>query len=152
MLLAKLLDNALQDMILDEAPVDEDALTLPEPTLTQRIAVKQDTLSLVAKMFPTGSDGTNGVRWVQLVQALSDAGMTPTQGAGSAVVFSTDRGSISLHKPHPEPVVDAIVLRGFGKRLNKWFGWNNATFVLRHKDCAGIEEALSDESAPHIET
>ena len=145
-------EDALQDMILDEAPVDEDALTLPEPTLTQRIAVKQDTLSLVAKMFPTGSDGTNGVRWVQLVQALSDAGMTPTQGAGSAVVFSTDRGSISLHKPHPEPVVDAIVLRGFGKRLNKWFGWNNATFVLRHKDCAGIEEALSDESAPHIET
>jgi hypothetical protein len=40
-------------------------------------------------------------------------------------------GSVKFHMPHPEPLVDAIKLRGFGKRLHKWFGWTNETFILR---------------------
>jgi len=94
----------------------------------------------MAKMFPSRADGTSGVRWIQFVQALTDAGMTATQGAGSAVAFSINRRTIAFHKPHPEPVVDAVKLRGFGKRLNKWFGWGNETFALRQKDCAGAQE------------
>jgi len=97
----------------------------------------------MAKMFPTGAEGTSSVRWTQLVQALTDAGMTATQGAGSAVAFSNSHGSISLHMPHPEPVIDAFILRGFGKRLNKWFGWTQETFILRQKECAEIEATVA---------
>ena len=37
-----------------------------------------------------------------------------------------------LHKPHPEPVVDGVMLRcQIGRRLQKWFSWDKETFVLR---------------------
>jgi hypothetical protein len=135
-----LLEAELKGLDLDQAPAEQvDIPSLASTTMPQ-IAVKQDTLSLIAKMFPTGVDGTSGVRWTQLVQALTDAGMTATQSAGSAVAFSNRQGSISLHMPHPEPVVDAITLRGFGKRLNKWLGWSNETFMLRPKDSAVVQE------------
>jgi hypothetical protein len=99
-----------------------------------QIAVKQETLSVLSRIFPTGADGSSGVRWTQLLQALADAEMRATQGAGSAVSFANEHGSISLHKPHPDPGVNAVMLRGIGRRLNKWFGWNHETFVLREKD------------------
>lgn len=94
-------------------------------------------------MFPAGTDGTSGVRWIHLVQALTDAGMNATQGSGSAVVFNNSHGSISLHTPHPEPVVDAYRLRGYGKRHNKWFGWTNETFVLREKEDTEVQNVVA---------
>ncbi|KAM0717605.1 hypothetical protein Q7P37_007457 [Cladosporium fusiforme] len=102
--------------------------------LMPQIAVKQDTLSVISKMYPTGADGTSSIRWSQLLQALTDAGLTVTQGAGSAVSFANEQGCISIHKPHPEPIIDAVSLRGLGRRFGKWFGWNIETFVLRKKE------------------
>jgi hypothetical protein len=92
-------------------------------------------------MFPTGVDSSNSVRWTELVQALKDAGMTAEQSGGSAVNFSIQHtGSIVFHMPHPDPVVDAILLRGFGKRLTKWFRWTEETFILRPKNSAELRE------------
>jgi hypothetical protein len=76
-----------------------------------RIAVKQDSVSVISKMFPTGADGSGGVRWTQLVQALTDAGMGATQVGGSEVSFAHPCGSIKLHRPHLDPTVDAVRLR-----------------------------------------
>lgn len=106
------------------------------------IAVKQDTMSVISKMFPTGADGSSGVRWTQLLQALVDAGLTVTQGAGSAVSFASKHGTISIHQPHDRdgPIVDAIRLRGLGRRFRKWFGWTYETFVLRQKGDMKSEE------------
>lgn len=120
---------------------DSDADLVAAPL---RIAVKRDSLSVISKLFPTGADGSDGVRWTQLVQALTDAGMAVTQGVGSSVSFANERGSISLHKPHPDPIVDAIRLRAFGRRLRKWFGWTHNTFVLREKgdEKRGAEDAF----------
>jgi hypothetical protein len=132
--------NGLENLQLNEAAAEEVEAVDHDSVPAPQIPVRQDTLSVMAKMFPTGSDGTSSVRWVQLVQALVDTGMTATQGAGSAVAFSNSYGAISLHMPHPEPVVDAFILRGFGKRLNKWFGWTNETFVLRQKESAEVQE------------
>lgn len=108
-----------------------------------RIAVKQDSLSIISKMFPTGAEGSTSVRWLQLVQALTDAGLVATEGAGSAVSFANEHGSISVHKPHPDPVVDAIRLRGIGRRLRKRFGWESNTFILREK---GEKKRQEDEA------
>jgi hypothetical protein len=76
------------------------------------------------------------VRWIQLVQALTDAGMTATQNPGSGVKFTIgqDKRNIVIDKPHPEAVVDAVMLRrSVGGRLKKKFGWDAETFVLRKK-------------------
>jgi hypothetical protein len=131
-------DASPQDLNFDQAPAKSKDAVSPGP-----IAVKQDTLSLMAKMFPAGTDDTSGVRWTQLVQALTDAGMSATQGSGSAVVFNNSYGSICLHMPHSEPFVDAYRLRGFGERLNKWFGWTNETFVLRQKEDTEVQKDVA---------
>lgn len=83
----------------------------------------------------SSEDGTSKgrVRWPEFAKALIDAGMVQTQGGGSAVTFKSPEGSISFHMPHPDPVMDSLVLRHFGKRLKKWFGWSNETFVLKLK-------------------
>jgi hypothetical protein len=95
----------------------------------------------MAKAFSIQADGTKSVPWVDFVRALTDIGMTATQGQGSAVVFSNELGGIiSFHKPHPKPVIQAIKLRGFGKRLHKWFGWGIESFVLRPKVGADAQE------------
>jgi hypothetical protein len=112
-------------------PVLQDSVS-QEPTAL-RISVKQESLSVFNKMFSGG--GTTSIRWIHLVQALTDAGMTATQVPGSGVKFSNDRESIVLHKPHPEPVVDGVMLRcQIGRRLQKWFSWDKETFVLRVKN------------------
>lgn len=102
------------------------------PTIP-KIPVKQESLSVFNKMFSSG--GSISIRWIQLVQALTDAGMTATQVPGSGVKFANDHDSIVLHRPHPVPVLDAVMLRcHIGKRLHKWFGWDRDSFVLRVKD------------------
>jgi hypothetical protein len=138
------IEERLQDMTLEQARPKDNVAASIRSSSTSRIPVKQDTLSLMAKMFPAGADGTSGVRWIQFVQALTDAGMIATQGAGSAVSFNIYRRSISFHKHHPEPLVDAVRLRGFGKRLSKWFGWTNETFILRQKDCNEGQQDASE--------
>jgi hypothetical protein len=133
------IDDKLEALTLDQAPSKDTDIVTSDPAPVPQIAVNRNILSLMAKMFPTGVDNTNSVRCIELIQALTDAGMTAEQGAGSAVTFSTQHsGIISFHTPHPEPVVDAIRLRGFGKRLNKWFGWTNGTFILRPKSNAEL--------------
>lgn len=111
---------------------DEAANTVP------RIAVKQETLAIMAIML-SSEDGTGGGRahWLEFAKALIDAGMVHTQGGGSAVTFKSLEGSISFQKPHPDPVLESLVLRHFGKHLYKCFGWNDETFVLRPKDNSG---------------
>jgi hypothetical protein len=120
-----------------------------EPTLQNSVAqesealkipVKQESLSVFNKMFTSG--GTSSIRWIHLVQALTDAGMTATQVPGSGVKFSNGPKSIVFHKPHPEDVVDGVMMRcQIGRRLQKWFSWDKETFVLRVKK---VEEKEAD--------
>lgn len=56
-----------------------------------------------------------------------------------------NNGSIVLHKPHPDTTMDLIMIRSIGKRLTKWFGWDESTFVAvkesGEKDGADAEGA-----------
>jgi hypothetical protein len=117
-------DEQNEPMLQDSVSQEPSALRIP---------VKQESLSVFNKMFSSG--GTTSVRWIHVVQALTDAGMTAAQVPGSGVKFSNDRESIVLHKPHPEPVVDGVILRcQIGRGLQKWFSWDEETFVLRVKN------------------
>jgi hypothetical protein len=72
----------------------------------------------MAKAFSIQADGTKGVPWMEFARALMDIGMNAAQGSGSAVVFNNHLESLSFHKPHPKPVVNAIKLRRSGARSN----------------------------------
>jgi hypothetical protein len=126
-----------QDDPMLQSPVSQELKGL-------KIPVKQESLSVFNKMFSSG--GSTSIRWIQLVQALTDAGMTATQVPGSGVKFANDRDSIVFHKPHPEPVVDGVMLRcQIGRRLQKWFSWDKDTFVLRVKDAEEKEADVGNE-------
>jgi hypothetical protein len=63
---------------------------------------------------------------------MGEAGFIASNSGGSIVSFEYEDGKrkINFHRPHPEPVIDPIMLRTVGARLNKWFGWTRNTFVL----------------------
>lgn len=128
-------NEGLGRLTLDDDRLSNDGQPNNSLATVQRIAVKQDTLSVMSKIFST-SDGSSDVRWIVLLQALTDAGLAATPGAGSAMSFSNGHGTISIHKPHDRAgsVVHAVRLRGVGRRLSKWFGWTKETFVLREKN------------------
>ncbi|CZT20610.1 uncharacterized protein RCC_06468 [Ramularia collo-cygni] len=103
------------------------------------IPVKQDSLSVFGKMYPVDGIASGSVRWQQFAQAMVDAGCIATESAGSAVLFATENGSISVHKRHPDPTVDPIMLQAIGKRAKKWLGWRGERFVLRAKGVSNKE-------------
>lgn len=101
-----------------------------------RIAVNSDSLELFLRMFtPSASTKkTASVEWDDLVAAFRDAGCCMVQRAGSAVAFTREEsgwGSVSVHRPHPDPSINPIMLREVGKRIKKYFGWSQDTLVLR---------------------
>ncbi|USW46943.1 hypothetical protein Slin15195_G002620 [Septoria linicola] len=81
--------------------------------------IKQDSLVVFARMFPTSGTAGGSVRWTQFVQAVTDAGLSATAEGGSAVTFSDGSTRVSVHRPHPEPVINPIMLRAIGKRFRK---------------------------------
>ena len=114
----------------DNATEDE----AEQPEILPSIAVKQDSLAVFHRMYPAESSSAQGtVRWLQFVQAMTEAGFTATAANGSAVNFGNERSSIAFHKPHPEPTIEPIRLHGWAKRMRKRFGWSRERFVLREK-------------------
>jgi len=79
------------------------------------------------------------------VIAMEDAGFPAAHSGGSAVTFmqTGSNGRIIFHRPHPVAKIDQIMLKGFGKRMRKWFGWEKETFVCKKED----DEQLDRESA-----
>ncbi|KAF7923039.1 uncharacterized protein EAE98_007744 [Botrytis deweyae] len=90
---------------------------------------------------PRVLERTKTVPWDSLVNAMAEAGFIAShERGGSAVQFEPDtsspwfgKGKIVFHKPHPERVVDAVMLGVMGKRMKKWFGWSDETFEVGKK-------------------
>lgn len=111
----------------------------------ERIKVKLASLALLHQMFPlknllsdSSSPGaarteTRSWKWQHFVDVMMDTGFNVSQGSGSAVSFehSSGKGRIVFHQPHPQPIIDPVMLRFMGRRMNRWFGWQRETFVER---------------------
>ncbi|KAK4543688.1 hypothetical protein LTR36_005333 [Oleoguttula mirabilis] len=113
----------------------------------QRIAVGGDSLQLFTRMFtPSASTKRHAsVDWDDLVAAFTDAGSHMRQGPGSAVAFLCEGagyGSVTVHKPHPDPSINPISFREIGKKVERRLGWDTETFVLREKRKSGGAWAL----------
>ncbi|KAK4543626.1 hypothetical protein LTR36_005271 [Oleoguttula mirabilis] len=103
------------------------------------IAVGHDSLCLFQRMFTSSatSKSTADTRWEDFVSALRDAGCSARQNGGSAIAFAHDmapRDLVVIHRPHPDPTINPIMLRSFGKKLEKHFDWGVDTFVEREKE------------------
>ncbi|CAD0096242.1 unnamed protein product [Aureobasidium vineae] len=91
-------------------------------------------------MFPVrGAESQRSFSWQDFLSAMIDAGFSILQSQGSAVTLKldhpTDSGvkTIVLHRPHPWPTVNPVMLRRIAKRMEKWFGWHREMFVERSK-------------------
>jgi hypothetical protein len=106
----------------------------PAKPTNQPIALPRGSYRLILQIIGAADkqDAQAKHRWPKFVAAMLDAGFVATEGAGSAVSFeATDgSGSISFHKPHPDPTVYSVPLRCFGKRMTTWFGWAPERFVV----------------------
>ncbi|KAK4543629.1 hypothetical protein LTR36_005274 [Oleoguttula mirabilis] len=100
------------------------------------IEVNRDALRLFENMFSKSTETKGTVRWQQLVGAMVDAGCTVYCNGGSAVTFKHGTKSIVLHRPHPEPTIDPVILKADGERLKRRFGWDAEVFREREKGLA----------------
>jgi hypothetical protein len=102
--------------------------------------VKLDSLVVFHHMFPIrGAESQRSFSWQDFLGAMVDAGFSILQSQGSAVTLKLDHytGSgvktIVLHRPHPSPTVNPVMLRRIAKRMGKWFGWHREMFVEKSK-------------------
>lgn len=108
--------------------------------------VRKSTFTVFKAMFPrpqTEDDSQKSFRWDVFCLAMADPNVgvvAHNNGGGSAVQFEPSKnskwagkGKIVFHRPHPDDFIDPVMLRSMGKRLNKWFGWNEDTFILEEK-------------------
>ncbi|KAH9214323.1 hypothetical protein DL95DRAFT_503717, partial [Leptodontidium sp. 2 PMI_412] len=118
----------------------------PEPAKPQSritVAVNKRALSVFKAMFPGNNpeDRSKAVDWDTFVNAMAEEGVgfvARHSAGGSAYTFEPNekslwfgKGAISFHKPHTEHVINAVTVMAHGKRMRKWFGWSEETFVLK---------------------
>ncbi|KAI9651338.1 hypothetical protein NHQ30_001377 [Ciborinia camelliae] len=114
-------------------------LEVPSPS----VRVGKNSYAIFQTMFPSRNfeERTKTVPWDSFVNAMAEVGFVASHSAGgSAVQFEPDatspwfgQGKIVFHKPHPERIVDAVMLSAMGKRMERWFGWNDETFEVAKK-------------------
>lgn len=95
-------------------------------------------------MFPSsGQESQRCFSWQHFLNAMIDAGFSILQSQGSAVTLRQDeeRGegvrTIVVHRPHPSPTINPVMLRSIAKRMTKWFGWKRELFIERGKERKG---------------
>jgi hypothetical protein len=108
--------------------------------------VNTTSLKFFKRMFTTPEPSKGTLDWQGLLAAMVDAGCSASHSGGSAVTFHDKRnkkGSIVLHKPHPDTTVDHVMLKTIGKRLTKWFAWDESTFIAV-KDSGGRDAPVAE--------
>lgn len=100
----------------------------------ETIPVRKESFAALKTLFPDDtSENGKSMSWESFVKSMEDAGFSAIHVGGSAVKFDGARGSIAVHRPHPEPKLSKNLLRDIGKRMQKHFGWTQESFCLRTK-------------------
>lgn len=104
-----------------------------------KIEVNSISLDLFHRMFTpiACAKGTASVKWDDFVAALMDAGCTSKQAGGSAVTFmhpGDGMSAVVIHRPHPDPSINPIMLGSLAKKFGKRMGWEREMFVLRGRE------------------
>lgn len=107
-----------------------------------RIQVSSRSKDVFSSMFPRSANElkTKPLEWTTFVKAMTEAGFVAEHAGGSAVAFvKANEGRIVFHKPHPVAKIEQVILRSWGKRMQKWFGWNLEKFVEDKKQPLTID-------------
>ncbi|PVH94037.1 hypothetical protein DM02DRAFT_603094 [Periconia macrospinosa] len=115
---------------------------LPEPILTPTQPDIQPTFRLDAralKVFrtlfytPTLNATPGEVSWTDFLHAMAATGFAPEKLYGSVWQFSPSgldvERSIQFHEPHPTGKLSYRVVRRYGRRLNRAYGWEGKMFL-----------------------
>lgn len=115
-----------------------DAEPNAEPVPLPPMPVRQQTYNILRGMFLSNPESSaKMIDWDAFVTAMAEAGFSAQHSSGSAMNFEVDNwergwaGKIVFHKPHPVAKIDPIMLRSMGRRINRWFGWDKNTFVVK---------------------
>ena len=102
------------------------------------IPVKHDNMAIFHHMFPScGEESQRSFSWQHFFGAMIDAGFSILQSQGSAVTLKGNEErhegvkTIVVHRPHPSPTINPVMLRSIAKRMTKWFGWRRELFIER---------------------
>lgn len=117
--------------LLDEDASEED---LQPPAPHCWVHLSEEYINVLQKLYPSPDGAQGTMKWQRFLEAMVDAGFAITQSAGSAVTFRASNGnSIVFHRPHPDPVIDPVLLRIMGRRMNRRFGWTRESFTEMEK-------------------
>ena len=146
---------------MEKEVIEEIALCLQGASpILYRIGMKAKVWKVIHAILPDPEQSHEGSDQIfdrtEFLSAMAALGLTAANRGGSAFVFSgqimlpnplsTQQRSICVHRPHPSTEMSPILLRSFGKRFNRRFGWQRANFLAIDnpsplKSCTGCRVA-----------
>ncbi|TFK23947.1 hypothetical protein FA15DRAFT_620109 [Coprinopsis marcescibilis] len=115
-------------------PFKKDEGKNPKYTWFSRLSKKTtETMHTILRTSEDADKQTAPMKWETFLKLMREMGFEYDPGtAGSSVRFtppdSRDK-PISIHKPHPDKHITPINLRRIGKRLKRYYGWNEEDFM-----------------------
>ncbi|KAG8757200.1 hypothetical protein FRC14_002271 [Serendipita sp. 396] len=104
------------------------------------LSLPQKASALIGRLLGSEEDegkGRASMRWDQFVKAMTLMGFhVDNSSKGSRVTFHPpDKNSPSLviHRPHPDPTINPVMLKRIGKRLKEHYGWAVSDFEHMEK-------------------
>ncbi|KAI0793177.1 hypothetical protein C8Q75DRAFT_547778 [Abortiporus biennis] len=92
------------------------------------------TKTYMHQILNTAEDEKKGapMKWENFLKVMREMGFKyDPSTAGSSVRFDPPDPRdlpITFHKPHPDPTLYPVMLKNFGKRLKKYYGWSEEDF------------------------
>ncbi|KAK5715019.1 hypothetical protein LTR15_010435 [Elasticomyces elasticus] len=111
---------------------DDSRRSINSPVSRLTLQVRRGSKKVFEKMFPVPGAQLRDVSWETFVAAMVDAGCSVRLNGGSMFTFKdikNSKASIVFHHRHPDSTVDPSMLKNMGRRLRKWFGWDEETFT-----------------------
>ncbi|KAG2015712.1 hypothetical protein CC2G_008956 [Coprinopsis cinerea AmutBmut pab1-1] len=111
----------------------------PKYTWFSRLSKKAtDSMHQLLKTSEDAGRQPAPMKWETFLKLMREMGFEyDPSTAGSSVRFDPpdkrDR-SITIHKPHPDPTLNPIMLRNIGKRLKRYYGWNEEDFIKQTQE------------------
>jgi hypothetical protein len=119
-------DKSLIEKDLETMTISPDSPRASPDVDELKVIVKEKALGIFRSLFPHSKCGAKSVAWDSFVDAMSKVGFEARRSGESAVLFEPNNGSkwygkgkIAVHRPHPDSIIDPIMLLSVGKRMKK---------------------------------
>ncbi|XP_014559917.1 hypothetical protein COCVIDRAFT_90694, partial [Bipolaris victoriae FI3] len=128
--------GSLESVIVDVPPTHMVG-TADEGSVPQVFRLDKRALKAMKTLFHVPQsdhdDLPKGVKWHEFKRAMAHIGFAVEKLQGSAWQFTPGeslhvRRAIQFHEPHPVSDITYIMAKRFGRRLERVYGWNGASF------------------------